>query len=179
MTENVFDVFLHRDGEDPCVARAKTGETLENFLARAGITAGGDDEVFVFVGECEEALRAPDDEEDGEDGHEPEPPDKTVDAVDLRHRRHIHCHRCRRVGVEVHFSGRTVRRKVSPATTVGVITEWARRRFRLDPESAAEYVLQICESDKQPRTDEHVGELVTAPECAVCFDLVKEMTPQG
>ena len=59
------------------------------------------------------------------------------------------------------------------------MTEWARHKFKLDPASAKEYVLQICGTTTQPRSDEHLGKLVAAPVCSLCFDLVKEVSPQG
>ncbi|MGB8840128.1 MAG: hypothetical protein WCC64_03570, partial [Aliidongia sp.] len=94
--------------------------------------------------------------------------------------RHVHCHHCWHVVVEVNFGGKTKRHKFSPATTIAVVTEWARKKFpNLDAAAAAEYVLQICGTTAQPRSDEHLGELVAAATCSICFDLVKEVTPQG
>lgn len=92
----------------------------------------------------------------------------------------MHCHHCWHVVVEVNFGGKTKRHKFSPATTIAVVTEWARKKFpNLDAAAAAEYVLQICGTTAQPRSDEHLGELVAAATCSICFDLVKEVTPQG
>jgi hypothetical protein len=31
----------------------------------------------------------------------------------------------------------------------------------------------------QPRSDEHLGDLVQGESCSICFDLVKELTPKG
>jgi hypothetical protein len=84
------------------------------------------------------------------------------------------------VAVELNFGGKTKRRRFSPATTVGVVTEWARKKFRnLDPAAVAEYVSEICGTSTQPRPTEHLGELVCATTCSICFNLVKEVTPQG
>jgi hypothetical protein len=92
----------------------------------------------------------------------------------------VHRHHCRHVAVDVNFGGKTKRHKFSPATTVGVVTQWARKKFHnLDPAAAAEYVLQIVGTSTQPRSDEHLGELVGQTTCSICFDLVKEVTPQG
>ena len=63
--------------------------------------------------------------------------------------------------------------------TIAVVTAWARKKFKLDPVSASEFRLQICGTTDKPRDDVHLGELVEAPKCAICFDLVKEVTPQG
>jgi hypothetical protein len=79
----------------------------------------------------------------------------------------------------VNFGGKTKQRRFSPATTIAVVTAWARKKFKLDPVAASEYRLQICTTTNTPRDDVHLGELVEAPKCAICFDLVKEITPQG
>ena len=42
----------------------------------------------------------------------------------------------------------------------------------------AEYVLRLCGTNDQPRPDKHLGELVGST-CSLCFDFVKEVTPQG
>ena len=87
---------------------------------------------------------------------------------------------CRRhVVVEIAFNGKTKRHKFSPSSTVATATQWARKKFRLDPAAAADYVLEICGKTEKPRPDKHLGELVKAGTCSLCFDLVKEITPQG
>lgn len=177
MTKNAFDVFLHIEGEKPKVVAAQDDELLAAFLARAGVALGdGKDRLHVFIGESDDALT--DDSDDGDDSHEVADLKATLKKLNVRAMRHIHCHRCRRITVEVNFGGKSKRRKFSPAATIRVVTEWARRKLRLDPAAAAEYVLQMCGTTEQPRSDVHLGELPT-PNCALCFDLVKEITPQG
>ena len=124
-------------------------------------------------------MSEPDETEDGEDEHAPVDVTLTLEVLELKRHRHMHVHRCRHVAVEVNFSGRTKRRKFSPAATIGVVTQWARKKFQLDPAAAAEYVLQLCSSTEQPRPDEHLGELVEPPKCSICFDLVKESHAAG
>jgi hypothetical protein len=143
------------------------------------ITEGQEEELLVFVSEWEEALTEPDEVENGEDAHVPVDFSLTIEALELHRHRHVHVHKCRRVAVEVHFNGGTKRHRFSPATTIAVVTQWARRKFKLDPAAGAEYVLQICDTTNQPRPSEHLGELVEPPVCAICFKLVKEITPQG
>lgn len=129
--------------------------------------------------QSEEALTEPDEVEDGVDQHAPVDVLLTVEILELRRHHHVHIHKCRHVAVEINFNGRTKRHRFSPATTIGVVTRWARKKFKLDGAAGAEYVLQVCKSIKQPRSDEHLGELVEPPVCSICFDLVKEITPQG
>lgn len=178
MENEEIELFAHGEGGRPRVVPARRAETLRTVLGRFEEVGGGD-EILVFVGECEEALAEGDEVEDGADGHAPVDIDLTVEVLEIERHRHIHCHRCRHVAVEVNFGGAAKRHRFSPATTVGVAARWARRKFRLDPASAAEYVLQLCNSTTQPRAGEHLGELVKAPMCSICFDLVKEITPQG
>jgi hypothetical protein len=131
-------------------------------------------EVLVFVGECDDALREADEVENGADQHAPVDVNQTLDALGIRAHHHVHHHRCRHVAVDVNFGGSTKHRRFSPATTIAVVTAWARKMFKLD-----EFRLQICHTTNKPRDDERLGELVEAPKCAICFDLVKEVTPQG
>lgn len=179
MADQELEMFVHAQGAKPIVAVAARGETLREVLVRVGVLGGEQHDILVFVGESEEALNEADDIEDGADQHAPVDVSLTIDVLDLKRHRHVHVHRCRHVAVEVNFGGQTKRRRFSPATTIAVVTKWARKKFHLDPAAAAEYVLRRCNSTEQPRPDKYLGELVHAPACSICFDLVKEVTPQG
>ncbi len=175
-----FEIFVHGEGKRPSVVAASSDETLRDVLVRAGIISAGEtDAILVFVGECDEALREADDVEDGVDQHAPVDAHRTLHALGVRAHHHVHHHRCRHVAVDVNFGGQTKHRRFSPATTIAVVAAWARKKFKLDPASASEFRLQICQQTDKPRDDVHLGELVEAPKCAICFDLVKEVTPQG
>ncbi len=180
MAAHKIEFFLHGQGARPVVVTASSEETLRDVLVRAGVVTAADaGAILVFVGECDEALHEPLEVEGGADEHAPVDAGLTLDALGIHAHHHVHHHRCRRVTVDVNFGGQTKQRRFSPATTIGVVTEWARKKFRLDPAGATEYGLQRCQSTEQPRVDTHLGELVTAPKCAICFDLVREVTPQG
>lgn len=178
MQSNEVELFIHGQAAKPKVILAAPTEALRDVLIRAEFIKDGED-ILVFVGECEDALHEPDDIENGSDRHEPVDASRTIEALGIRQHHHIHCHRCHRVAVEVNFNAGTKHRKFSPATTVGVVAHWARNKFHLDSKIATEYVLQLCESTDRPRPDTHLGEFVSAPRCSLCFDLVKEITPQG
>ena len=169
-------VFLHEGGKSKVVA-ATAGEVLRDVLTRAGALKAGD-EILVFVGECDEALREAEDVDDGADEHKPVDIGLTLEVLELHRHRHVHCQRCQHVAVEVNFNG-TKRHRFSPATTIEVVTVWARKKFKIDEKIASEYVLQICGTQTQPRPSQHLSELVKAPDCSLCFNLVKEITPAG
>jgi hypothetical protein len=178
MMNDQIEPFLHGQGAKPKVAAASLGEVLRAVLLRNNMILEGQTELFVFAGECEDSLQEPEEMEDGVDEHAPVDIDLTLEVLEIHRHRHVHCNHCRHVALEVNFGGNAKRHRFSPAATVGVAAQWARRKFRLDPEAAAEYVLQMCGSTTQPRSDEHLGELVKTT-CSICFDLVKEVTPQG
>ena len=179
MAGEAIELFIHSQGAKPKVAVAGPHEVLRDVLVRTEVITEGQEELLVFVSEWEEALAEPDEVENGEDTHVPVDFSLTIEALELHRHRHVHVHKCRRVAVEVHFNGGTKRHRFSPATTIAVVTQWARKKFKLDPAAGAEYVLHICDTTTQPRPSEHLGELVEPPVCAICFKLVKEITPQG
>jgi hypothetical protein len=171
------ELFLHSRGAKPKVVMAALDAALHQIIDEHGLAGGGD--LFVFVGECEEALGRPLETDNGCDDHEPVDVTLTVAVLELNRHRHIHVHHCRHIAVDVTFNGNDKRHKFAPNTTVEVVAEWARRKFRLDPTAAKEFVLQISGTTTQPRADQHLGDLVVADTCSVSFTLVKELTPQG
>jgi hypothetical protein len=171
--------FVHAPGDKPKVAMGAGVDTLREVLIRLKVFEERPDGLHVFVGECVEALKEADEIDDGTDVHAPVDIDLTLAVLEIHRHRHVHVHRCRHVAVAVHFGGKSKRHRFAPNTTVGVATDWARRKFHLDPAVAGEYVLQLAGSPVQPRSDEHLGDLVHGDACAVEFDLVKELTPKG
>ncbi|MDV4179768.1 hypothetical protein R1521_14765 [Rhizobium brockwellii] len=173
-----FEVFVHSNARDPVVVLVEDTDKLDDVLERLGF--GGKDfvDAVVFIGESEDVLINVD-SDDGEDKAEPVDKRKTVGELELGKRRHVHVARCKSVTVDVYYGAKTKRRKIAPSTTVDTLTKWARKAFKLDPASSAEYVLQISGTTTQPRGDTHIGELTTSPVCAMSFDLIKELTPQG
>lgn len=173
-----FEIFVHANGRDPVVASVEDTDKLADVLERLGLAGKDFSDALVFIGENEDVLEDVE-SEDGEDKADPVDRKKTVAELEMGKHRHVHVARCKRVKVEVHYGAKTKHRKVAPSTTVATLTKWARKAFKLDPASAAEYVLQISGTTTQPRGDAHVGELIGASVCAISFDLIKEVTPQG
>jgi hypothetical protein len=168
MNRSDITLFVHREGCKPQVVQANASEHLDELLTRAGVAAG----VPVFVGECEQC-RTDDQDEDGkEDAHDPANPSLTLENLGLHHGGHVHCHRCRRVEVMVHYGSGTRRHKFSPATTVASATVWAKKKYKLTDSDAVTYVLQITGTNVVPQANSHLGELVHFPKCELCFDIV-------
>jgi len=174
-----IEYFVHVPGDKPKVMIAAGGDTLREVLIRLKVVEELPDGLHVFVGECVEALTEADEIDDGADTHEPVDIDQTLAVLEIHRHRHVHVHRCRHIAVAVHFGGKSKRHRFAPNTTVGVATDWTRRKFHVDPAVAGEYVLQLVGSTVQPRSDEHLGDLVHCDTCATEFDLVKELTPKG
>lgn len=179
MANQELELFVHAQGAKPRVVTTTAAEVLGEFLLRVGILPPGERDVLVFIGESEDALAESDDVDDGTDRHEPADIRLTVEALGVARHRHVHIHSCRHIATKVNFGGKTKHHRFSPATTIAVVTQWSRKKFHLEPAAAAEYVLQVCNSRTNPRPDQYLGELVHAPGCSICFDLVKEITPQG
>lgn len=179
MAAKQLEIYLHGADTKPKVVEVASTDILMEVLVRAGATTPEATDILVFVGEWDDALQEPEDVEDGVDQHAPVDVTKSLDELGLERHRHVHVHRCRHIAVKVNFMDKTKHHHFSPATTVATATAWARKKFGIDQAAASEYVLQLCESTKQPRADEHLGELVTSGDCSLCFDLVKEVTPQG
>jgi hypothetical protein len=173
-----IEIFVHASGNKPVVALATAEETLREVLVRSGLEAKIADH-HVFVGECEEALSETIEVEDGVDEHAAVDIDLKLVMLEVGKHGHVHVHHCRHIKIGVNFGADTKHHRFSPNTTIGVATEWARKKFNLDRAVACEYVLQLCGSSVQPRSDEHLGDIVKDQTCTICFDLVKEITPKG
>lgn len=173
MTANKLEVFLHLPGERPTVVPAEPTEILRAFLSRVDVGNDGAHDILVFVGECDHALT------EGEDSHQPADLDLTLADLGLDTHHHLHCSHCPEIDALIHFSGKELNRKFSPATTVEVATRWARMNLRLDGAAGAEFVLRLSDAEEQLRPSQHLGELVQGGECKLTLELVKEMTPQG
>ncbi len=178
MSDSQVDLFVHQEGVPPKHVRADGGEPLADALRRAGVEVQAD--LLVFAGQpASGPTETGPETDDAEDAHEPVDPAATVAGLVIGRSGHVHCHKCRRVAVTVHYQQHNARRRFSPARTVAAVTAWARHRFHLTDADAENLVLQVCDSDRRPRPDEHLGELVHAPDCRLCFDLVPDHKIEG
>jgi hypothetical protein len=116
-----------------------------------------------------------------EDTEEPLAPDALLEAVGVGHRSRVHVHRCRRVAVTVNFNADQKTVSFPPSTTVARVKKWAvgKHGFDLSGIDATEHLLQVCGSAVRPDEDVHIGTLVQAPNCGLCFDLVAKQRVEG
>jgi hypothetical protein len=175
MENQEINVFIHASGRQPEAVAAAAEETLADVLRRLNLLPAGDEGHHIFVGEAVTELIEVDEGAD----HAIVDINLKLEALDLHKHRHVHLHKCKRIAVLVHFSADTEEHKFKPNTTIGVVTDWARKQFPIDPPLAHEYVLEITGTNTQPRSTEHLGDVVKGDTCSISFDLVKEMTPKG
>src|SRR5260370_3942646 len=128
MKSHEITLFLHQAGAKPRVVQAVAEETLASALQRASLPA--DEQLFLFVGECENALLEPDEVEEGEDGHEPVDSSQVVGSLGSERTHHLHRHRCRRITTTINYHAATQNHRFSPATTIATVTTWARKKFK-------------------------------------------------
>ena len=168
-------VFVHLCGEECKPLQARQGDSLREALARAGVAT--DSGLVVLVGEPGTPLET---DEIIDDIHLPANlDDKLRDHVVGRHV-HVHCHHCHYIEVVVHYESHSHHRKFSPARTIAQVRRWAIHKFKLGGDAAADkLVLELCESDKRPRPEERLGEVVEHHHCEVCFTLQPSIAPQG
>ena len=172
-TEEGIEVFIHPAGGKPVTVRVNPSDTLAQVLARASITPSADEHLFISAANDDAAEVGGEEDADEPVSHHT----KAADAG-LQHHGHVHCHPCRRIEVTVNLD-KAKSRKFAPSARIARVRRWALRAFELSGPAASDFVLQICQSDQRPRLNQHLAELVKQGTCSICFDLVKEVTPQG
>jgi hypothetical protein len=116
-----------------------------------------------------------------ENGDEPLALDLTLDAAGISQRSRVHVHHCHQIAVTVNFNADAKQKDFSPSTTIARVQRWAvgKEGFDLKGVDATEHLLQICGTTVRPDEDVHIGTLVQAPACALCFDLVAKQRVEG
>ena len=112
-----------------------------------------------------------------EDGESPLEDDAVLADYGQPHRFHVH--RYRVVEVELFFNGKGIHCKFSPATTLARVKQWAACELGIEPDDAAELVLQIPGGEVRPDPSTHLGALVTGGECSQKLDLVPQDRVNG
>lgn len=114
-----------------------------------------------------------------EDAEEPLEGNATISTVVGKSGAKLHIHRCRKIGICVHYSGQSASRKFAPGTTVAKVKHWAARTFDLSKETIGEHQLQIVGTHERPSPGSHIGCLTAHPECQVEFDLLPDERING
>lgn len=173
-----ISVLVHVGGRNVVSVDARANDSLSDVLARAGI--GSDEEVVVFIGECEDARAEAPEVEDGEDGHQPVT-ERThpLKHYGVHHGHHIHCHRCHRIRIDVSYNGADKHHRFSPAATIDTVRYWALNKFKISAVDGETLVLTISGVEKPPLPDTHLGDLVTHHHCALALELVPDHRING
>lgn len=174
MNTETIEIFIHLAGQKPVVVNARETEVLSEVLKRAGIAPDPDMHLFASLGDQEDQDSDTDDDE-----VEPVQAALTLYAAGIKHHGRVHCHHCRRIVVTVNFQGQSKDRKFAPSARIARVRRWALKAYKLTGPAAADFVLQLCGTDKSPRPNQDLADVVAAGTCTVCFDLTKEITPQG
>ena len=165
-----IEIFLQGEGiRDIVLVRVPATGTVGDILVAArghGLPADADDIMaVVLLEDADEALE----------------PGTTLAASGIVHRGRVHVHRCRRVAVTVTYNGRQIERGFAPSATMRRVKKWVDgpHGFDLHGVDATEHLLQRCNSAERPDEDAHIGALVKAGQCALCFDLVAKRRVEG
>ncbi|MBV8686879.1 MAG: hypothetical protein JOZ90_10910 [Alphaproteobacteria bacterium] len=157
-------VFLQQDGSEQLIETelpaTLTGAQLYDAVAKAG--AETDDATFVFLGEADEPVKR-----------------KGKDSLTLAAGALVHVTRCRKVKVTVHFLNRTIEEQFAPGARVRSVKAWAVGKIPLEPQDAAEHVLEICDTKTRPVTDASLQQLTDGKRCSVRFNLVPDTRVEG
>lgn len=173
MKDETIEVLLQGVGE-PKIVRAAMSEALRDVLARENALPG--EGQFVFVGEAIESV-----EVDGEDAHEPVTIDATLEALAIYGNTRIHTRVPRHIEVVVFYNGEK-KRRFPPSATVARVLKWAKHAFDIDPSAGSDLILKLKPSGKIPRMEQHLSDLLGSGEHRhpeLCFELVREVNPQG
>jgi hypothetical protein len=164
-----IELFLQGEGiREITLVRIPRDGTVRDVIAVArthGLSAPAEEDVSVLL----------------EDADAPLGPDTPLTAAGIGRHSRVHLHRCRKVAVTVNFNADHKTESFSPSATVARVKKWAvsKRGFSLSDVDATEHLLQVCGSTNRPDEDVHIGTLVQAPACVVCFDLVPKQRVEG
>lgn len=157
--EGISDIALVR------VPREGTVRDVVEAAAEHGLRVNSEEGPLVMVEDTDEALDL----------------DAPLQVLGITHRDRVHANRCRHVEVTVNYEAEQKSEYFPPSTTMKKVKKWVdgKRGFDLGDVDAAEHLLQICGSDTRPDEDTHIGSLVGAPSCSLCFDLVAKQRVEG
>jgi hypothetical protein len=92
-----------------------------------------------------------------------------------------HVHRVRKIEVGVFYQGQRKEKKFPPSARVQRVLDWAvgKDGFNIDPAIAPEMELAIHGQTKALPKNAHIGRYIRHPHCALDFDLIRGVVPNG
>lgn len=166
-----FPVFVYADGGTAKVVEGHEQETLEELLGRAGVPVSDTTRAYVPAEADDEFVG-----EDEDDGLDRAALAKTLGALGVGRGGRVVCSCCHRVAVEIRYQNQTLRHKFSPRARVRRVIRWAAHRLHLENDGLK---LKVCGTTDYLSESKHLGELVQAPSCALCVELVMEPRVNG
>ena len=164
-----IELFLQGEGlREITLVKVPYQGTVQDIVEVArshGLNTPNDVEVLVLLENTDEPLSL----------------DLKIEAAGITHRSRVHVHQCRRVDVMVNYNADHKAETFPPSTTVARVKKWvvSKHGFDLSDIDASEHLLQLCNSTARPDEDIHIGTLVDAPACGLCFDLVAKQRIEG
>ena len=98
----------------------------------------------------------------------------------VKHKHHLHCHKCHKIEVTVHYNGHEKARKFAPGRKVKGVLHWAVDAFGLHGVDAENKELRLGSTDGTILTgQQHIGSFVHAPRCELQLFLTAIVEVQG
>lgn len=101
-----------------------------------------------------------------------------LDDSGIKDKHHLHCHKCRKVSVEINYNGGIYDLHASPANTAGNIIKRAADHFHIDPMTIPDLILKTTTGDTLDDS-EHIGTRVKFPDCKIQLTLCPKKPIQG
>jgi hypothetical protein len=157
-TNNGAEPFLIQMSEDAAVT-----EVLQTIASSGGLGGKVEDEILVFMEDCDEPVER----------------HRKLAELEIRHRHHLHCHKCHKVQVSAFYNG-VHSKTFSPATKVERVLKWAIKAFKLSSTDAADKILVLKNqgADELP-LDAHIGSFTQPHHCALEVCLTAPVEVQG
>ena len=106
--------------------------------------------------------------------------DQLGETVVLESETIIVCHRCREIGVEVTYNGRTIKKHFAPSTKSKKVFAWSIKEFGIDHAEALHHeLLDGSDKGKPLQPTQRIGTLVHYPKCELPLWLVKDVNILG
>lgn len=100
----------------------------------------------------------------------------TLEKAGIKHKSHVHCHKCRRIKVEVSYNGKPFTEEVSPSAKAKRIIANAAKFFSIPEKDAAGLVLRLADNVELQDSDSIA---LFAVDCSISLFLVHPVRVEG